>query len=380
MTYQEAYQALQDYIANEPSIEISDSCVMVPKEVHPELNKRIDAFKYAYIQDQYADVIRFGEELQAKLLPLKASFQELSGLTIGTDYPELSWFLEDPTKGLGRMISNQTRDVVYKRIAFEEYENRCKRVLNSTVKMVKHFGVMRFIEFSLMLKYAPTKSYWVPVVDNIEDNCLGEGHENPGLHVGNVPFTMQNNIVNFNSNPFISFNVPNYILKNDSKPYYLGFKDNIVEAEWTAKGLDTELEFISITELKARYNLSNSRPDMTKKGSYEMDAVLPSLLIYADTSAEKIRLVADYVSILRPTICVELVEEDILTDERLAHIIRQNEALRPKLGTYVVFNGEAPILPEADPDTAPIFFIKGGYDHEALNVIVDSIDASYPTE
>ncbi len=379
MTYQEAFQAIQDYIANEPSIEISDSCVIVPQEVHPELNRRIDAFRDTYIQDQYADVISFGEELSSQLSPLQASFQELSGLMIGTDYPELSWFLDNPTKGLGRMISNQTRDVVYKRIDFAEFENRCKLILNSMIQMVKHYGVIRFIELSLMLRYAPTKSFWVPVVDNIEDNCLGEGHENPGLHVGNVPFTTQSNVVNFNSNPFISFNVPNYILKNDAKPYFLGLKDNIVEAEWTAKGLDVELEFISIKDLKERYDLRNSRPDMTKKGSYEMEAVLPSILIYADTSAERIRLVADYVSILRPTVCVELVEEDVLTEERLAHIMRQNEALNPKLGTFVIFNGEAPILPEPAENIAPITFIKGGYDRYALDVIIDTIDAAYPS-
>jgi hypothetical protein len=197
--------------------------------------------------------------------------------------------------------------------------------------------------------------------------------------VGNVPFTTQNNIVNFNSNPFISFNVPNYILKNDAKPYFLVLKDNIVEAEWTAKGLDVDLEFISIKDLQERYDLRNSRPDMTRKGSYEMDAVLPSILIYVDTSAERIRLVADYVSILRPTVCVELVEEDILTEERLAHILRQNEALNPKLGTFVIFNGEAPALPEAVVPIAPITFIKGGYDRSALDVIIDTIDAAFPS-
>ena len=139
------------------------------------------------------------------------------------------------------------------------------------------------------------------------------------------------------------------------------------------------MEFISIKDLKERYALRNSRPDMTKKGSYEMDAVLPSLLIYADTSAERFRLVADYVSILRPTVCVELVEEDILTEEQLAHIMRQNEALNPKLGTFVIFNGEAPILPESAENIAPITFIKGGYDRSALDVIIDTIDAAYPS-
>lgn len=276
------------------------------------------------------------------------------------------------------MISNQTRDVIYKRIDFAEFEKRCKLILNNTVKRVEHFGVMRFIELSLMLKYAPTKSFSVPVVDNIEDNCLGEGHENPGLHVGSVPFSQPTNVINFNSNPFISFNVPNYILKNEGKPYFLGLKDNIVEAEWTAKGLDADLELVSIKELKERYNLFNSRPDMTKKGSYEIDAVLPSLLVYADTSAEKIRLVADYSNILRPTICVELVEDSVLTDERLAHILRQNEALNPKLGTYVIYSGEAPVIPEDATPSAPIIFINGNFDREALNVIIDAIDAAYP--
>ncbi len=378
MTYQEAYQAVEDYIASEPSIEISDGCVIVPNEVRPELNARIDAFKDAFIQDHYADAVSFGKGLRDNVLPLLSSFKEQSRLTIGVEYPELSWFLEDPVKGLGRLISNQARDIVYKRIDFAEFEKRCKMVLAGMVERVKHFGLLRFIELTIMLRYAPQKSYKVPVVDNIEDNCLGEGHENPGLHVGGVPFTEQTNIVNFSSNPFISFNVPNYILKNDAKPYYLGLKDNVVEAEWTAKGLDVELDFISINDLKERYELRNSRPDLTKKGYYELDAVLPSLLIYADTSAENIRLVADYSSILRPTICVELVEEDILTEERLAHILRQNEALNPKLGTFVVFNGEAPALPDSIESVAPISFIKGIYNRSALDVILDTIDASYP--
>ncbi len=379
MTYQEAYQAVEEFIANEPSIEISDGCVIVPNEVRTELNVKIDAFKDAYIQDHYADTVSFGKELRENVLPLLSSFKEQSRLTIGVEYPELSWFLEDPVKGLGRLISNQSRDVVYKRIDFAEFETRCKMVLTGMVRRVKHFGLLRYIELSIMLRYAPQKSYQVPVVDNIEDNCLGEGHENPGLHVGGVPFTEHTNIVNFSSNPFISFNVPNYILKNDTKPYFLGLKDNIVEAEWTAKGLDVELDFISINDLKDRYELHNSRPDMTKKGSYELDAVLPSLLIYADTSAEKIRLVADYSSILRPTICVELVEEEFLTEERLDHILRQNEALNPKLGTFVVFNGEAPTLSEPVESTAPIAFIKGFYDRSALDVIIDTIDAAYPS-
>ena len=377
MNYQEAFQDVQDYIASEPSIEISDGCVIIPNEVRPELNSRIDSFKDAYIQDHYANAVEFGETLRDKVLPLMASFKEQSGLAIGAEYPELSWFLEDPVKGLGKLISNQVRDVIYKRIDFAEFDTRCKTVLTGMVQRVKHFGSMRFIELSIMLRYAPQKSFMVPVVDNIEDNCLGEGHENPGLHVGGVPFTRQSNTVDFSSNPFISFNVPNYILKNDSKPYFLGFKDNIVEAEWTAKGLDVELELINIDELKERYGLRNTRPDMTKKGSYELDAVLPSLLVYADTSAEKIRLVADYSSVLRPTICVELIEEYVLTEERLTHILRQNEALNPKLGTFVIFDGEAPAIPESADTAAPIFFIKGGFDRTALDVIIDTLDAAY---
>jgi hypothetical protein len=132
---------------------------------------------------------------------------------------------------------------------------------------------------------------------------------------------------------------------------YYAFRADMIEAlgKATEKSVNREwLPMASIPELE---------PNVT--------------LVYKDNKLEDIALIADTEEICRPDLIIECIGQDKLYNtDSLKRISEYHGSLKPKLGTYLVFNQQM-TTKAPDEQLEGIHFLQVGFDQSKLEQVVN---------
>jgi hypothetical protein len=377
---------LRQYIDAHPGIEIDRGKAVIPREFKDGFYRCFDAARSTFVREHLAAEIQEGTELSQNYKALRGNILQESGLNAIEVPPETHWFLEDPPDALTRLLFNPLFGVLSRQSTPEQFEADARPMLSDAYSEFRHGGYRLWAALGLIFLLHPNRSFRFPAVDAITDCLMGEGHENPGQHVGDLPEVQESDRISFEQHPIISFIVPRAAVHSRRADLFVALHFDFREAEWSARKISPSMEWYRIADLKQKHNLSKLRPDILKKFWYEMTPILPDMGIYSAADISDLGLVADYKNMLRPDINVEVMDAgNWLANGKLDDVEKHHAAMRPRRGTFIVCrkllegSTRSELLEKlrrvpGDKKQPGITLIEAGYDISALEGIISAIN------
>ena len=366
-----AYAQLKQFISVRSDIAISHGGVTISSDAKEEFYRLFDATRIAFIEEHCHSVMNRGLELSRHYKALRAGLLREAGFDSVETSTDLAWFLEEPYDGVMRFLFDPLFKLLKNQMELEEFERIASRKANDAFTALFREGYQRWVALGIIRRFSPDKSYRVPAKDAIHDVMIGEGHERPGQFTSDVPMVQEISGISFELHPVISFIVPRITTRSRRTGTFMAMHTDFREAEWTARQRSSNMEWHEIAAIKAEHKLSKIRPDLYKKDWYELDPVLPDLALYAATNVDDLSLVADYKYMLRPEICIAVMESpnwhEAVNPE---DIKRRLLSLHPRQGAFIICQQEIPtsaITTFGGNDDIKLLHI--GYNEDALETI-----------
>jgi len=369
--WRDDFVKLAEFIEANPGISIKHNAVIIPSDVKEQFYQLFDIAKASFVKQFCPAAAETGLELSEQYQAVNIKILNETGLSLKDLTSDLTWFLKDPVDGLARLIFNPMFKLLANQFEVDEFEQRASTEINSAFAKLFRDGYQRWVALSIIRRLSPSKSYLFPAVDAIQDGLLGEGHESPGYRRGDVPGAQEKNDISFDQHPIITFIVPRITVHSRRTNTFVAMHSDFREAEWTATIRNSEMEWITIDDLKAEYGIVKIRPDMMKKIWYELEPILPDFTFYSSTEVNNLSLVADFQQMLRPEITIVVIDShwDESTDTEA--LKRRLLSLRPSRGAFVVFRQEIPpAAVTALGGVDGIELLHVGYDENALEAII----------
>ena len=333
--WQATLAQLRDFVANNPEISIGSSKVIIPTEVRSEFYRLFDMVETDFVKDYFPESLEKGRALS---IAWSKATQKLRGLMPVKSIviaAHVQWFLNDPLDGLIRPLTNPLFEVMKGKMDVTKFEEDGKRLVSHLFDMCFKEGYRRWVELSIVSLLSPEKTYRVPAVDEIADPLMGEGHENPGQHIADIPEAEQYDSISFQQHPIVSFVVPKILVSSTKLGRFIAMHSEFVEPYWAARELSQKAEWFNFISLKKDSNLTVMRPD--QKMLADLPKILPDIALYTAEDINDISIVADHSHILRPDLGVEVLENaDWFERGELATIKRHQSIMKPRTGTFVI--------------------------------------------
>jgi hypothetical protein len=335
LNWQNTLAQLRDYIAHNPVISIGTNLVSLPGEVRPEFYRLFDKIESDFIRDYFPDLLEKGCALSRAWAEASKAIAGQISLESIIVAQSLKWFLNDPLDGLTRSLSDPLFEVLKNKTDATTFGETGKRLVNGAFTNYFKEGYLRWVELAILSLLNPDKNYRVPAVDELADPLMGEGHENPGQRVANVPEAARFNILSFQQHPVVSFVVPKVMVWSVRLGRFIALHSEFVEPYWTAREVSRNAEWLDFTDLKRENGLTKVRPD--QKILPDLTKILRDVAIYMAEDLSDITLVADHRRILRPAVSVEIMEEgDWFEKGKLSTVKRHHAVMQPGLGTFII--------------------------------------------
>jgi hypothetical protein len=381
--WQKVYDALKDYIAKNPSIEISSSVVAIPGDIRPEFYRLFDTIRVNFIKDN------FPTELE-KSYALSKHWAETSQYVINNMKLEaieiqasVRWFLLDPINGLMRGLFDPLFDLFKGRTTLNLFEQTAAQIVKDDFTKFFREGYQRWAEVALIKLLAADKVYSVPAADYNTDASMMEGDPSGGLREEGVPEPVETHKIAFEISYMCSFLSPRIILHSTKLNRFISFRPEFYEARWKARLLSEYQEWYSIRAIEKEFGQTQ---------------LWPELAVYLSDDLVDLMVVADYHKVARPDIIVDFKEDhEWFSKEGLELVKRHHDVLKPKLGSFVICREPAPeaaikglepkpviqavstsktATPEPEQVIEPkrnVSIISAGYDITKLEAVVEAM-------
>jgi len=375
--WRDAYTTLIQFIDATPSIDISPNKTVLPEDVRGEFYRLFDAARTAFVKENCPAVLSHGLELSQQYKAMQTKIISDSGLDSVEITGDLSWFLKDPVDGLRRFLFNPLSKLIANQMEILEFEQMASDRLSSACATLFREGYKNWVALGIIQRLMPGKSYRTPAIDNTQDVIMGEGHENPGGHIGDIPLPQEMPGFSFEQPLIVSFIVPVLALHSQRTSAFVALHTNFREAEWTARERP-EMEWLDIGALKTEYHLLKLRPDLVKKEWYELEPILPDMALYTASDVNNLSMIADFKYMLRPDINIAIMDsagwEEKVAPEDLK---RRLLALNPRHGAFIICREEpSPEAVTTYGNTDSLKLIHVGFDESALETVVSLLTPS----
>ena len=158
-----AYEALTDFIANHPEIEIGKSVTSIPEGVRPDFYARFNSARNAFIEEKFPEHLSKSRRLQEEYCK---AVEETAGLLSPEDAPEINRlrrYLRDPKESLARELFDPLFDLLKKRETLDGFEERASAGITEFFPGVYRGGYEKWATLSLASLLDAKKALRVPV-------------------------------------------------------------------------------------------------------------------------------------------------------------------------------------------------------------------------
>lgn len=373
--WETAYLALREFVAKNPSIEISPNVIVIPGEVRPEFYRLFDAVRTNFITDNFYNLLQQADLLSSAFKDVSASIKGKLNLESVELSAGVNWFLLNPLDGLVRLLFDPLFDLLKDKYDKDAFETSSRELVADTFKRYFHEGYQRWGTLALMQAASPDSIWNVPVNDYIQDPSTAGGDLAPGDHVEDVPPPVEMTKLTFTQNLFCSFLAPKAIIHSRKINAYMGLRTDFYETRWTASTRSDKRNWLDLKEIYNEHGLSKLWPD---------------LAIYLDENEPlNLSLVADYYKVAQPDAVIEFLDEtDWQQTGKLEQIKRHNRILQPALGSFIICREAPPesvindipadaTNPDASPQKAPVslplHWLIVGYDPAGFEPLFQAI-------
>lgn len=330
--WDEACSALMEFIRSNPGIKIEPGLKIIPREAREGFYNAFDTAREAFIRDYCSDILARTEELSQKYNEIAGQVTTLLSIESEIELnTKLKRLLENPLNGLMRTIYDPLFDLLKGKISDEEFYHRALNETESNFSALYKDGYNIWLILVLIKWLEPSDLMWVSQKEPNAINCLTEIYK-PGDRTEPVPDVTKAYQLTFEPGTWNTFIVPDVIIYSRKLEQYVALRRslpvNAAEPFLIAKQITEEREWMPFSDISEKFSLKKP---------------WPSLLLYTDDDADRLRLIADCKSLLRPEMVIDVFETDDWLNPKSAElIVSHNKHLKPYSGMVVVSRKEIP--------------------------------------
>lgn len=398
--WQKTYRELQDYIAANPQIEISPSCVVIMGDIRPEFYRLFDTIRVELVKEYFPQELERAFELGQHWAAARQAAIDSLGVTDIELHANVKWFLADPINGLIRYLFDPLFDLLKGRSDETTFESKARELIATENQKLFREGYQRWAEVCLINLLDGDRVYSVPAMDHNANASEMEGDPSGGLRQEGVSEAEETNKIVFEYAYGCSFLTPRIIIHSRKLGQLVSLRADFYEARWKARLLSENQEWLDIKGIQKEFGLTD---------------LWPNLAIYVADDIRDLFLVADYHVVARPDIILDFEDsEKWYSPPRLERIKRHYRIMKPRLGSFLVSRKvvpeeafrelepkpiapetsdmtehpeNAPNAPENSEPPAPVYeealnirLIGAGYDPDALAPVIDALVSDAPAE
>ncbi len=317
--WRNAYAELKVFAESNPKIRISPNVVRIPEDVRPEFYRLFGTVRSSFLEDNFPALLADARPLSESYIKLEqevVNIMRLAGISMPAS---LDRFLHDPTNGLKRGLFDPLFSLLAGGIKTEAFSSTAEEIVKRSFKALYSSGYEKWVILSLLKLLESDKVFNIAIPDA----------ENEGIHTDaekareeTVPDPEELNqlFLREPSSPF--FMIPDFIVHSAKTGRYVSLRTKLDDAIWKASNASDKREWLPL------YSIGDGRDRI---------ALQPELTIYIDDAPEDIALVADIDTICRPDLIIECLAQAAMPRKTdLDRVKFCHNALRPKLGTYIV--------------------------------------------
>jgi hypothetical protein len=352
------YKELTDYVGAHPAIEITPNIMLIPDAERPEFYRLFNLVLVQFVKDLHPIVLAEGLLLSASFAETKEkiiSFLNLKSVEIKA---EVGWFLEDAVGGLARKLYDPLFSLLQGKIDLASFEQQGAEVTVTLARSLLHRGYLQWTTMSIVHMLQPDGLYSVPVDDESIDSDLTTADKRPGWWTVDVPDIIPADVLRLDASQYTSFLAPQAILHLRRLNVFAGVRTDFYTTYHRARELSKRFEWLSREAIIKDFGMGDLWPDMA---------------VYMGGSAKDLRVVADYASLARPDVIVDVMEKaDWYLNGGLESVKRHSHILKPRLGGFVVCRHSVPhaTIEALAPEVTPLV---AAYDASRIAPLIDAV-------
>ncbi len=344
--WQEEYRKLSEFVAANPQVKITKSSVSIPEDAKAEFWKLFDETRRAFIKERFPSLISDAEILSRNYMQAAKDVKNLLGLDDISTTPGRNRFLCDPKDMLIRILHDNLFDLLKGKTDINAFEQKASGNLEVFFKDVYQHAYSQWVALSLVQLLQADKGLGAPRINlnykaimrkmrNTAQTDLPQEANKAPLQTAETPRLKQLSKIEFAPQGMSDFTVPDFIIHSPRLNRYVAVKMEFTVSMHIAANASDHREWYPI----------------------ETAALLgrDTILVYIADEPGDIALVADSKKVCRPDLILECrglrkwYEKD-----GGKQIIRNFEALKPNLGTYVISRDTVPELVSKELASTPV--------------------------
>ena len=305
MWYQ-AYTQLIDFISKHEEIKICENTVRIPQEHRAQFYELFDNVRKTFMTERLSGMLGEAKLLSENYVKLEDEVVNLLKTKKVSMSVFLREFIQNPEKTLMKELFDPLFDLLKKRLDVEAFEEEASKRIEVSFKKFYSSEYTFWVELSLLILLKPDKIFSVPIP---EPKITKRVYR----FVEQVSSPEETNQIQLEHDLYPTFIVPDFIFHSAKIGRYVAIRSEYTSAAWIASNPSQRREWIPLTK--------NLKPD---------------LLVYVDENLDDIALIADAEKVCRPDLIVECIAKKEWREEVLERAKLDQDALKPKLGTFVV--------------------------------------------
>lgn len=352
--WRQAYTKLEDFVTENCEIKIDKDVIAVPERLRVEFYRLFDASRATFIEENFSSLLSKSGALSERYTKVEEEVSNLLTLADVSMPVALHRFLHDSKNQLIRGLFDPLFNLLRGKTSVEAFEEEASRSIENSFKELYRLGYEKWIILSLVKLLESSKSFHIPLRQPAFKEIIKRLPTSEEL----VPLPEESNRLSFEHQMMPILIVPDFIVYSAKIDKYVAVRSEFKQAMWIAANINEKREWYTFDFI------------IEKNGPVDLK---PGLIVYIDDSPGDLALIADSNKVLRPDLIVEYMEpEDWHEEDRLEKVKLRYNALKPKLGTYLV--SREPV-PEHVPEKleADIHLLTVGFDQSKLDPIINAL-------
>jgi len=357
LMWQNKLHELKNYINNNPEIMVTKNKTVIPAEYKVRFYELFNETRKSFILDL------FNEELDTSYQLAHSLNESIENLKTQLDLDEvnfpdgISWFVQDPSKGMAKILWEPLFDLIADDISMEKFENISKEKVKKIFDTSFYEMYEDWLEVSILEKLDARQFLRVLAPTIIGSFGHAQGYV---MHLDVKPVIPpeESKVLSLRHRfDFNSFSVPDFIVYSKHFRKYVSVKARHHVARWIAHEPSQNREWLPLSELE------NVLGD-----GY--------LLVYMDDNPLNLALVNDVNVLCRPDMVIEFREkEGWYSADEIELIARRSELLQPKLGTFIVYRCPGENISNSQMGDG-FTFLEAGIEKSRLQNIIRVLEES----
>ena len=348
-SWQKAYEGLKHFIAENPSIEIGESVILIPGDVRSEFYRLFDRVRLVFVEEKFPPaLLNEAGTLSESYTEVEQEVTKLLQLDSIFIPTAIRTFLHDPKEGLTRRLFDLLFDLLKGKVGIEPFEQRASEDIEATFRGLYQLGYEKWVTLSLIKLLEPDKNFRINLVIP-----SSRGKMKSAATEAIIPPPEESKLLSFEHQSSPPLIVPNVMVHSAKMNRYVAFGSAFVMPISVALNTSEKREWYPLDSIQTLVPYTN--------------------LIYVDDSPMDIALICDKNRICRPDLIIRLMEQkDGHKKEELEKVKLQYDYLKPKMGTYIV-SSEAALEQEPEKPGEDIHILTVGFDSSKLASVISTL-------